>query len=256
MELMSAYGLHPNRLTNSWVPFVAASVRALRPGGRLGLVLPAELLQVAYAAQLRQFLVRNFRTIHVIACNELFFDKAEQEVVVFLADDALSSRASPTVAPSASRPRPRDGLFWARARTPWWPGPNPRSSATRTRSGSSTSSPSGRSTCCGPCAPPVWPPLLTRSPRSTSEWSRARTSSSSSTPSRSGSGNSATLSSPWPLAPPTERRRLRRRAVGAPGRTRTTGLPSPAGPPTPAPFTEKGARVRGPSRGPRLARGL
>jgi adenine-specific DNA methylase len=55
----------------------------------MGLVLPAELLQVSYAAQLRLFLVENCRDIHIIACNELFFDKAEQEVVIFLADGAL-----------------------------------------------------------------------------------------------------------------------------------------------------------------------
>ena len=89
MEMMFAHGLRPNRLTNSWVPFVVASVSALVPGGRMGLVLPAELLQVTYAAQLRRFLVDSFRAVHVIACNELFFDKAEQEVVVFLAHDRV-----------------------------------------------------------------------------------------------------------------------------------------------------------------------
>lgn len=89
MDIMFDLGLHPNRLTNSWVPFVVASVRALNPGGRMGLVLPAELLQVSYAAQLRSFLVANFRDIHVVACNELFFEKAEQEVVILLADGAL-----------------------------------------------------------------------------------------------------------------------------------------------------------------------
>ena len=91
MGIMTDLGLHPNRLTNSWVPFVVASVRALNPGGRMGLVLPAELLQVSYAAQLRSFLVANFRDIHVVACNELVFDRAEQEVVIVLADGALSA---------------------------------------------------------------------------------------------------------------------------------------------------------------------
>ncbi len=90
MKVLRDLGLHPNKLTNSWVPFVAASVRALRPGGRIGFVLPAELLQVTYAAQLRTFLVENFREIHILTCNELFFDKAEQEVVVLLADGALT----------------------------------------------------------------------------------------------------------------------------------------------------------------------
>lgn len=89
MEIMRQLGLKPNRLTNVWVPFVVASAAALAPGGRMGFVLPAELLQVTYAAQLRTFLVSRFRDIHVVACNELFFNNAEQEVVVLLADGAL-----------------------------------------------------------------------------------------------------------------------------------------------------------------------
>ena len=89
MEIMAQVGLKPNRLTNIWVPFVAAAAASLRPGGRLALVLPAELLQVSYAAQIRSFLADKFSTIDIITCNELFFDKAEQEVVLLLADGAL-----------------------------------------------------------------------------------------------------------------------------------------------------------------------
>ena len=88
MEIMNEQGLSPNRLTNIWVPFVVAAATALRPGGRMALVLPAELLQVSYAAQLRSFLTDRFGRIDLIACNELFFDNAEQEVLLLLADEA------------------------------------------------------------------------------------------------------------------------------------------------------------------------
>lgn len=91
MSIMAGEGLSPNRLTNIWVPFVVAAVASLRPGGRLALVLPAELLQVSYAAQLRSFLTDRFKRIDIVACNELFFAKAEQEVVLLLADGALAS---------------------------------------------------------------------------------------------------------------------------------------------------------------------
>jgi adenine-specific DNA methylase len=91
MAIMLAQGLSPNRLTNIWVPFVVAAVASLRPGGRLALVLPAELLQVTYAAQLRSFLTDRFARIDIVACNELFFEKAEQEVVLLLADGALAA---------------------------------------------------------------------------------------------------------------------------------------------------------------------
>lgn len=89
MEIMAQLGLTPNRLTNIWVPFVVAAAAALRPGGRLALVLPAELLQVTYAAQLRSFLTDRFARIDIVTCNELFFKKAEQEVVLLLADGAM-----------------------------------------------------------------------------------------------------------------------------------------------------------------------
>ncbi len=88
MEIMKLLGLAPNRLTNIWVPFVAAATASLRPGGRLALVLPAELLQVSYAAQLRSFLTDRFQCVHLVSCNELFFANAEQEVILLLADGA------------------------------------------------------------------------------------------------------------------------------------------------------------------------
>lgn len=91
MQIMVGLGLTANRLTNIWVPFVVTAAASLRPGGRLALVLPAELLQVTYAAQLRSFLTDHFSRIDIVACNELFFDKAEQEVVLLLADGALSA---------------------------------------------------------------------------------------------------------------------------------------------------------------------
>lgn len=93
MAIMGDQGLTPNRLTNIWVPFVVAAAASLKKGGRLALVLPAEILQVTYAAQLRSFLTDHFERIDVVACNELFFEKAEQEVVLLLADGALE-RAS------------------------------------------------------------------------------------------------------------------------------------------------------------------
>lgn len=94
MKLMQECGLKPNKLTNIWVPFVVAACAMLRSGGRLALVLPAELLQVTYASQLRSFLTDRFRRIDIVACNELFFKKAEQEVLLLLADDALKQPSS------------------------------------------------------------------------------------------------------------------------------------------------------------------
>lgn len=92
MQLMVEAGLTPNKLTNIWVPFVVGACSMLRPGGRLALVLPAELLQVTYAAQLRAFLTDRFARIDIVACNEMLFDRVEQEVVLLLADGAQAQR--------------------------------------------------------------------------------------------------------------------------------------------------------------------
>ena len=86
MRLMELAGLRPNKLTNIWVPFVVGAVQVLRENGRLAFVLPAELLQVSYAAQLRSFLVDKFASLQIFCCNHLFFESAEQEIVVLLAE--------------------------------------------------------------------------------------------------------------------------------------------------------------------------
>ena len=83
LELMRREGLRPSRLTNAWVPFVVASTVMVRDGGRVGLVLPAELLQVGYAAQLRDFLLTRYREITLVTFARLVFDGILQEVVLF-----------------------------------------------------------------------------------------------------------------------------------------------------------------------------
>ncbi|HNG04640.1 MAG TPA: Eco57I restriction-modification methylase domain-containing protein [Nitrospira sp.] len=91
MDMMAQAGLKANKLTNIWVPFVVAAIEALKPGGRLALVIPAELLQVTYAGQLRRFLTSRFQHVGLVSCNELFFEGAEQEVLLLLAEGALGS---------------------------------------------------------------------------------------------------------------------------------------------------------------------
>lgn len=85
LALMRAQGMRPTRLTNAWVPFVVASVLAVRPGGRIGLVLPAELLQVGYAAALRSYLIDECISITLVSFKQLVFPGILQEVVLLLA---------------------------------------------------------------------------------------------------------------------------------------------------------------------------
>ncbi len=96
IRLMVTAGLKPNRLTNIWVPFIVGATVTLAEGGRLAMVVPAELLQVSYAAQLRAFLTERFEHVGLIACDELFFEGAEQEVLLLLAEGARGPELSGT----------------------------------------------------------------------------------------------------------------------------------------------------------------
>lgn len=73
-------------LASSWAAFTIHASLFLKPGGRLGLVLPAELLSVNYAAPVRQFLFHRFRHVELVLFSEQVFPEAEADVVLLLAD--------------------------------------------------------------------------------------------------------------------------------------------------------------------------
>lgn len=95
-ELMREEGLRPSRLTNAWLPFVAVATRALRSGGRLAFVLPAELLQVMYASELREYLARKYSHLSIVTFRRLLFDGIQQETVLLLGirEDSPGARIS------------------------------------------------------------------------------------------------------------------------------------------------------------------
>lgn len=79
-------GVALTALASSWAAFTVHSALFLRPGGRMGLVLPAELLSVNYAAAVRQFLFDRFRSVELVLFDEQVFSEAEADVVLLLAD--------------------------------------------------------------------------------------------------------------------------------------------------------------------------
>lgn len=68
------------------VPFLVLSCKALKPNGRLGMVLPAELFYVDYAAETREFLNAFFDRLTIITFKKLVFDDIQQEVVLLLGE--------------------------------------------------------------------------------------------------------------------------------------------------------------------------
>lgn len=84
-ELLRPFGYNPNGLANAWSAFVQLSAEMLRNDGCLAMVVPAELLQVQYAAELRHRLPYLFSDTYIIAFEELVFPEIQQEVILLLA---------------------------------------------------------------------------------------------------------------------------------------------------------------------------
>ncbi len=72
--------------TNSWVPFILASMRLLRPGGRLAMVVPAEIIHVLHAQSLRSYLGKECRRLVIVDPEELWFAGTLQGAVLLLAE--------------------------------------------------------------------------------------------------------------------------------------------------------------------------
>jgi adenine-specific DNA-methyltransferase len=85
-RLFEYFNLPFTKHTNAWVSFVIASLALLRPGGRLAMVVPAELLHVLHAQSLRTFLGNHCSRILVVDPEELWFEDALQGAVLLLAE--------------------------------------------------------------------------------------------------------------------------------------------------------------------------
>jgi adenine-specific DNA-methyltransferase len=80
-------GLKYSKLTNAWVSFVVGSSLLLKDkGGKIGFVLPAEILQVSFALQLRKFIAQFYNKINIISFEKLVFPDIQQEVVLLLCE--------------------------------------------------------------------------------------------------------------------------------------------------------------------------
>jgi hypothetical protein len=79
-------GVRLSRLASSWAAFTVQASLFLKPGGRLGLVLPAELLTVSYAAEVRRFLMRRFGRVRLVLFTERVFPGVQEEIVLLMAE--------------------------------------------------------------------------------------------------------------------------------------------------------------------------
>lgn len=85
-------GLKFTKHTNAWVPFILAAMSLLRPGGRLAMVVPAEIIHVTHAQSLRSYLGKECRRLVVIDPEELWFDGTLQGAVILMAEKLSDPR--------------------------------------------------------------------------------------------------------------------------------------------------------------------
>lgn len=81
-----AAGVELSRLASSWAAFTIHAATAVAGHGRLGLVLPAELLSVNYAGPVRSYLLRRFSSVRLVLFQERVFPGVSEEVVLLLAE--------------------------------------------------------------------------------------------------------------------------------------------------------------------------
>ena len=75
-----------SKLMNPWVSFIVGSSMMLKKKGKIGFVIPAEILQVSYAKELRNFLAHFYNKIGIISFRRLVFPEAQQEVILLLCE--------------------------------------------------------------------------------------------------------------------------------------------------------------------------
>ncbi|MDE5936206.1 MAG: N-6 DNA methylase [Ruminococcus sp.] len=85
-NILTSHGMKSNKLINAWVAFLVACVQLLSDNGKIAFVIPAEILQVVYAEDLRLFLSNQLSKITLLTFEQLVFPDIEQEILVFIGE--------------------------------------------------------------------------------------------------------------------------------------------------------------------------
>ena len=77
--------LSDKEINNIWTAFVVASQSLLNENGILAFVLPADLLQVKYAQEIRVLLENQFQRLEIFTVNKKLFKEVNQQIVILFA---------------------------------------------------------------------------------------------------------------------------------------------------------------------------
>lgn len=90
LNIFTEVGLPFTKHTNSWVSFILASMTMLKPGGRLAMVVPAEIIHIPHAKSLRSYLGKECSRLVVVDPQELWFDNTLQGAVLLMVEKRKS----------------------------------------------------------------------------------------------------------------------------------------------------------------------
>lgn len=86
LSLCAEKGARFTGLTSSWAPFLVAAASLLNHGGRMAFVVPAEIGHAPYSAPLIEYLLANFREVHIVAVREKLFPTLSEDCWLLYAD--------------------------------------------------------------------------------------------------------------------------------------------------------------------------
>lgn len=92
-------GARLSRLSASWAPFLLHALQFLRPRGAMAMVVPAELAQTAYGTETLRALCANFARIRLLTFRHNWFEDAQQETFLLLAEGRGGRCASAELMP-------------------------------------------------------------------------------------------------------------------------------------------------------------
>ena len=79
-------GLRLSQLSSSWLPFLIHSVRFLRMGGRLAMVIPFEIAHAAYASPVLKHLALKFESVTFLTFRKKLFPDLSEDALLLLAE--------------------------------------------------------------------------------------------------------------------------------------------------------------------------
>jgi adenine-specific DNA-methyltransferase len=87
-----------------WAFFLLYSMKLLRCGGRLAMVLPGALLHTDYSAQVRELLIQNFEKVTIHLLQERIFAGTQEESVLLCAEGAGKENKAVYISSPTSSP--------------------------------------------------------------------------------------------------------------------------------------------------------